>query len=307
MEADQLRLPEGGSGFGGGGASGSETPTSSSDVFGSSLLNRYRGSVTGRRRSLNPGASGFSGGGDGEMSNGELSAARRRPPIGMGTGSVYDGHLSFEAMQVEEDVANNASMQMSRFYSRGTTPGGGSSHMSSRLGSLAGSLAGSRAASTVVSPLYTPRSTAGPGTRPLPRSNIMSPASRSGYATPSGSGSEAISELKSALMHAAGTMASGGTATAAGAAGAVAEGQGQAGSIGNLMNNNTLGVIKVVYLGGLLIEEQGVVTRAGPNMCGPSVALSPSGASATRMSSSAANKLLLSTGGRVGAVGLAGV
>lgn len=310
MEADQLRLPEGGSGFGVGGMSGSETPTSlssaSSDVFGSSLLNRYRGSVTGRRRSLNPGASGFSGGGDGEMYGGELSAARRRPPIGMGAESVYDGQLSFEAMQVEEDVANNASMQMSRFYSRGTTPGGGSSHMSSRLGSLAGSLAGSRAASTVVSPSYTPsytpRSAAGPGARPLPRSNLMSPASRSGCATPSGSGSEAISELKSALMHAAGTMATGGTATVAGA-----EGQEQAGSIGNLINNNTLGVVKVVYLGGLLIEEQGVVTRAGPNMCSPSAALSPSGANAASMSASAANNLLFSTGGRVGAVGLAGV
>lgn len=188
---------------------------------------------------------------------------------GYGGGDLLgEGSLNFERMEMEEDISTNASLAMSRFSSRLATPMGGSRYASrlnslsgsrassvsaslaqslsaSRQGSVSNSLAGSRQGSRFTSPTGTPMGGGG-GARPSPgdsaakRSGLMSPgfASRresgmeSGMATPSRN-SAAISELKSALMHAAGSMAGGASATEGG---------------------KVAGTAKIVYLGGIRLE-----------------------------------------------------
>lgn len=249
-----------------------------SDAFGSNLLNRYRDSVGQRRaggysqswsREISDYADDMLSPGSGRRLDGSSThrLARGMPYGGM----VSDGQLSFEAMEMEEDISTNASRAMSRFSSRLATPLV-SSRYGSRLGSLAGSRAGSvnpslthslaasrnvsvvhsrvgsRAPSQFTSPSRTPL-TGGGGARRLDlrdgglrRSDVLSPGftSRrqsgleSGMATPS-RGSSAIGELKSALMQAAGTMAGG-----------EEESEGGGGRIG---------VAKIVYLGGIRLES----------------------------------------------------
>lgn len=249
------------------------------DTFGSNLLNKYRESVGGDSRRRTRGN---------VTSSKSMSSSRKVSDLGHndGDGNGSDGHISFEAMQMEEDVSQNASMTMTRFNSRfdNVTGLGSNNRNSSRMGSLAGSrmgslagsrmgsLAGSRAGSMVVSPSRTPANGGG-GARPLRssglRSGMMTPTGMpsgmygggsemltptysgggllsgrdSGTATPSGRGSEAITELKSALMTAAGTMAGAGEDERGGAAGKV--------------GGRRTGVTKIVYLGGISIEEIG--------------------------------------------------
>lgn len=264
------------------GESGSNATNPSGDVFGSQLLNRYRDSV-GQKKALNTSLpssrlpsnvgvpSAFERRKDSVPDELRISARRdvqssryepssqsmtMRSRGGYGGGVPLDGStLSFEHMQLEEDISANASRGISRLSSRYGTPRSGSQY-GSRLASLAasrvgstttsrvGSLAGSRASSRIMSPSETPMSGGG-GALPLEsglQSGLMSPmygvrrggGLESGMTTPT-RGSEKINELKSALMMAAGSMAS------------TSSGAGVAGDTSNL-------VAKVIFLGDIRIE-----------------------------------------------------
>lgn len=270
------------------GDAGSSAGDPSSDVFGSQLLNRFRDSVgqkkvaneslLGSRLPSDTGASSTFGRRKESIpdefrvsSRREIQSSRyessshsmaMRGYGGYGGGVPSDGMgISFEHMQLEEDISGNAAKGFSRMSSRYGTPRSGSQYgsrlaslASSRIGSTTtsrvGSLAGSRASSRIMSPTGTPMGGGG-GALPMEAalaSGIMSPSYGlrrgldSGMTTPT-RGSEKISELKSALMMAAGSMA---------------------GTSGNAAADSDTSkfIAKTVFLGGIRIEliqsEEGI-------------------------------------------------
>lgn len=202
------------------------------DTFGAGLLSKYRESFGGKKGFMSPSqdAPGIQTRFHGDhnlVPPNHRQALRFQPSYA--ANFAVDGNIDFGSM--EEDGSASSSRPSSRFSSRYATPSGSrplsriSSRPGSRTGSLpvsmaasrhasvAGSLAGSRQGSKFVSPVQTP-ATGGGGALPMQAAARILMQSRTGRSRSTLAEEErvprnnmAISDLKSALMQAAGSMA----------------------------------------------------------------------------------------------------